>query len=69
MKIETLEKYEVEIGCDGIENEEFRDWLISQGHEAKIGRSTGSYIDGVWTDKYPEANDILNSLWSAYCNS
>ena len=59
--------YEIEIAVDTPEAEQFRDWLIAQGHDAKIGRSTGNYVDGVSTSD-PEANDIMRALWDAYGN-
>jgi hypothetical protein len=61
--------HEIEIACDTVEAEQFRDWLIAQGHSAKIGRSTGNYVDGMWTSTDTEANEIMNGLWSDYCNS
>ena len=60
--------YDVEISCDNDEGEEFAAWLISQGHTAEVGRSTGSYIDGVWTSHDHEASDIMRSLWDSYCD-
>ena len=59
--------YDVEISADNDEREEFAAWLISQGHTAEVGRSTGNYIDGGWTDHDHEADDIMRSLWEAYC--
>ncbi len=65
--------YPIEIGtdsCDGHE-EAFRDWLNERGHLAHVGRTTGSYVDGVWTsessDEGRHANEVLNSIWSKYC--
>ena len=60
--------YEIELACDTVESEQFRDYLIAQGHTAKIGNSTGNYVDGMST-RNPEANEIMNDLWGAYCNA
>ncbi|MCY1417013.1 hypothetical protein D9M71_325310 [compost metagenome] len=61
--------YTIEIAVDTHEAEEFRAWLTEQGHTATIGTSTGNYIDGRWTSSDQDASDIMNKLWSAYCNS
>lgn len=59
----------VELAVDQHEGEEFAAWLNAQGHTATIGRSTGTYIDGVSTSSDPEANEIANDLWAAYCDA
>lgn len=61
--------YTIEIACDTPEAEQFAAWLNAQGHDARVGRSTGNYVDGSWTDNNAEANEIMNDLWSQYCNS
>jgi hypothetical protein len=61
--------HRIEIACDCAEAEQFRDWLIARGHDAYIGRSTGTYVDGAWTSSNEEANEISNCLWTEYCRS
>lgn len=60
--------YNVEISNDTTEAEEFAAWLNARGHNAKIGRSTGNYINGEWTSSNTDANEIMNRLWSEYCD-
>jgi len=64
-----VKRYKIEIASDHPDAEEFVSWLNNQGHDASIGTSTGSYIDGVWTSTDPEMSESMNTLWSAYCNS
>ena len=54
---------QIEIAVDQYEAEQFRDWLIAQGYDAKIGRSTGNYIDGA------RSTDEIDHLWVDYCKS
>ncbi len=61
--------HNIEISIDNDEGQQFADWLNSQGHDAKVGNSTGDYIDGVWTSHDNDANEIMNALWSRYCNA
>ncbi len=61
--------HNIEISIDNDEGEQFAAWLNAQGHTAKVGKSTGGYIDGVWTSTDADANETMNSLWSAYCNA
>lgn len=61
--------YRIELSIDTTEAEQFCAWLIEQGHDAKIGRSTGNYVNGAWTSADETANEIMNALWSSYCNS
>ena len=61
--------HNIEISCDNDEGEQFAEWLIAQGHTAKVGSSTGDYIDGVWTSHDNDASETMNALWSQYCNS
>lgn len=60
--------YTIEISNDTPESVQFADWLNAQGHAAKVGRSTGNYIDGQSTSASESANDIMRNLWDAYCN-
>jgi hypothetical protein len=73
-----MEKYRIEIAFDTNEVEAFCAWLNEQGHDAWIGKSTGSYIDGDWTSHYteeginsehPYSEEIMRELWEGYCNS
>jgi len=61
--------HNIEISIDNDEGEQFAEWLNAQGHTAKVGNSTGDYIDGVWTSSDADANETMNALWSQYCNS
>lgn len=63
-----MEKYKIEIGLDGDEAMEFVEWLRVQGHDACLGQSTGSYVDGEWTSHDEEAGEILRDLWNQYCD-
>lgn len=59
--------YRIEIASDHHEAEQFCAWLSARGHDAKIGNSTGNYVDGVRTTDN-DANEIMRALWDAYCN-
>lgn len=61
--------YKIEIACDHHDAVTFCDWLKENGHDAKIGRSTGNYVDGSWTSQNDDAREILNALWDEYCNN
>jgi hypothetical protein len=63
------EKYEIEIAVDTDEGPAFCDYLNAQGHTAKIGTSTGNYINKMWTNADIEANKIMRELWSEYCSA
>jgi hypothetical protein len=62
----------IEIAVDTPESEQFCAWLNAQGHDARVGNSTGNYIDGVLChgrqDDDGEAGTAMNSLWTAYCD-
>ena len=58
----------IEIAVDHAEGEEFVGWLNNQGHDARLGTSTGNYIDGEWTSSDDSANEILQKLWEEYCD-
>jgi hypothetical protein len=62
----------IELAVATPEAEQFRDWLIAQGHDACVGNSTGNYIDGVLcggrNDDDGEARAVLGALWEQYCN-
>lgn len=64
-----MKTYDITIDKCATEGEEFCEWLISQGHTAEIGNSTGNYVDGIWCGADAEAGSIMNSLWDKYCNS
>lgn len=60
--------YTIELACDTTEADQFKEWLISRGHDVQIGNSTGNYIDGECTSHSIVANDIMRNLWEDYCN-
>lgn len=65
--------YKIEIAFDSCGTEEaaneFASWLNEKGHDASVGKSTGSYVDGRWTSNDEEAREIMNSLWDEFCGS
>lgn len=65
----TTQTHNIEIAVDATEAHEFAAWLNEQGHDAQVGNSTGSYIDGQWTQADQEASNILNALWDSFCNA
>jgi hypothetical protein len=60
--------YRVEVACDTDEGAEFVTWLNERGHTAKLGTTTGNFIDGVHTSSDERANKIMGRLWTQYCN-
>lgn len=52
--------------CNG-EEEQFAEWLNKHGHTATVGHSTGSYVDGKWTQHDEAAQELMNKLWDQYC--
>lgn len=58
----------IELSYEHREADSFRYWLINRGIDATIGRSTGNYVDGVWTSADEGANTIIRALWNMYCN-
>ena len=66
----AIEKtYEIEVAFDTEDGKGFVVWLNDQGHDAKIGSTTGNYIDGEWTSESIAKSDILKALWDEYCDS
>ena len=59
--------YNIELACDIDEVEGYAAWLNSQGHEATVGSSTGTYIDGELNTG--ELSDLSNDLWESFCAS
>lgn len=59
----------IEIAADHTEAAAFAQWLRSCGHDASVGRTTGSYVDGVWASADPDASEALRALWEAYCEA
>jgi len=59
----------VVISCDNDEANQFAAWLNTNGHTATVGNSTGNYIDGTWTSADGDADEIMQALWSAYCDA
>ena len=64
-----METHEIEIASDTPDATSFCQYLNGLGHSASIGRSTGNYIDGVWTSSHTESSAIMNDLWEAFCNA
>lgn len=65
----VVASHDIELSIDTEYAEAFAAWLRARGHAVRIGRSTGSYIDGAWTSADCEANEIMRDLWDAYCNA
>ena len=63
-----MNHHTIEIASDTHESEQFVHWLNAHGHTATIGRSTGNYVDGVWTSNNTEANETFRKLWESYCS-
>jgi len=61
--------HQIEIAVDTVEADEFAAWLNANGHDAKVGNSTGNFIDGVRTSTDNDANETMRALWDAYCNA
>lgn len=63
--------YTIEIAFDASGTEEaaqeFATWLNEQGHDARVGNSTGSYVDGRSTSNDEDAREIMNNLWNEFC--
>lgn len=64
-----MNSYEIKVSCNNDEAEQFVDWLVEQGHSAELSDDTGNYVDEVWTSTDGHANEIMRTLWSAYCTS
>lgn len=63
----TMKAHRIEIAVNHTEADEFCAWLNERGHYATVGRTTGNYVDDYWTSSSTEAGEILNSLWTEYC--
>lgn len=61
--------HKIELACDHHEGDKFAQWLNERGHDAHVGNTAGSYIDGAWTSRDPDSSDILRTLWDGYCQS
>lgn len=60
---------EVEVAVDHMEAEEFAKWINSLGIKAYVGNTTRNRINGVDTCESEEYNNLINSLWDAYCKA
>ena len=69
LELREAKKHDIEIAVDTDEAEDFKKYLINQGHTAKISKSTGNYVDGKSTSSDKEANKIMNDLWNKYSKS
>jgi hypothetical protein len=63
-----MQIHQIEIAGDTTEAEQFCQYLKSLGHDARVGKSTGNYVDGAWTSSDANAQEIMNNLWNEYCN-
>lgn len=64
----STKKCSIELSIDTEDADAFAAWLRDRGHAVRIGRSTGSYIDGAWTSSDCEANKIMRALWESFCS-
>ena len=64
-----MKALQIEIADDHCEGEQFAEWLCSQGHDAKMGITTGNCVNGRWTSADVEANETLRQLWDEYCKA
>lgn len=63
------EMHEITLASDTTELEAFVIWLREQGHTVTVENTTGSYVDGEWTQHDEKASEIMNELWDGYCGS
>ena len=59
--------YSIEVAVDTNEGAGFIAWLREQGHDARLGATTGNFVDGTHTSDV-EAGKIMRQLWTEYCN-
>ena len=65
----------IEISCDHAEGEEFVSFLNNHGHEAIVGNTTHTFVDGYDmfnvqdTEDALELGTALSALWAEYCQS
>ena len=59
----------IEIASDQAESAEFAEWLNALGYDASVGRTTGSYVNGVATSAADDASTLLALLWEEYSAS
>jgi len=69
MRGESMKQRDVTVSSDTEEGAEFVEWLNAAGHDAKLGNSTGNYVDGFWTERDIGACETMRTLWTDYCNS
>lgn len=61
-----MSKYRIELAVDHCEAEQFEAWLNQNGHDAEIGSTDTSFVDG--EPSYCEdAGRVMSELWEAYC--
>ena len=59
---------QIELAVDTVDAAEFAAWLRYRGHDVTIGKSTGSYINGVWTSTDDNADNTMRKLWDEFCS-
>ena len=59
----------IEIAHDTPDGNEFIEWLNNRGYDARIGNTTGNYIDGEWTSTDEDLNKLMNELWEGFGKS
>jgi len=57
----------IEIAIDHVEAGQFVAFLVGLGHDAYVGSTTGSFVNGRWTSAHDGANETLAALWREYC--
>lgn len=58
--------HNIMVSCDHEDGQRFVEWLQEQGHTARLGATTGSFVNGYRTTE-PEAQQVMTELWEAYC--
>ena len=61
------ETYVIEIACDIDEGEAYLAWLRAHGHTARIGSTTGTFLNGFHTAHHGAARRVSEQLWNDYC--
>ena len=60
--------YRLEVACNTLQGAEFVQWLNEKGHDAKLGNSTGDYVNGeITSNQEAPAGEIMRSLWTEFC--
>ena len=60
----------IELAFDATEGAEFAAWLNRRGYDAKVGKTSSDFVDGVdVTLGGGAASEELCRLWDEYCNA